>query len=572
MDPDTPHPPIFSIIPEDLNPPRRNRAKKKDGGKRIDPFSRRDLSVRQQYPSSDAIMQDLEDHSSRDRHKNSSFPSGTTPAPTPYSEDRRQNNSKPVDTALVPYVELESVSQPVESTVSLCVYTVQAVHGILTSAARAGNYDQVAAMRTKYWRKNLRTDQTITIAAEDASFFECWNKHRETTAQKQHEQAWMKDYERLHSDTSRDMPLEKFATLAAVSAVVHTKHEPIPSTLPSATADLLDFRTDVDHIAPPTSDQDNRSSTNVVGQTTAEDRSKRTKNHADSNITIVCHDQPPFVQPVFQLLAEPLYALLGTDKYKAFLQRSVSFRLLGRNFVNVRRRQLVDFPAYVSSLLQRKTSPEVDLSWLCDPEEEHPVPLFARKTLVALKESLRPHPLEPEDEMDCHHAFREPGLSSLYRRSPIDRLFASTFTLDYECCGNAVHETYSGDLLHFSYTGTIHPPLRPTCRTCSLEPLTTWELKQAPAFVLVDANPNRATFTRPPPFSYRLFMQHVTVSFSPPPTYTCCGFIIQEPDNSFTTFVLSGRDWHRYQDGHVTFLGQNVDAHLTPNLIMYRRD
>ncbi|KAK6007223.1 hypothetical protein QM012_006231 [Aureobasidium pullulans] len=558
MEQDQPHPPIFSDIPEDVSPPKTQRARKKDGAKKNGSILSRRAgqgnlrSTYQQHQSSSAIMVD---NSSKDRHQNSS--------------------SSRLEIAPTSYANVQHVSQPVKSTVGSCAYTVQAVHGILTSAARAGNYDQVAAMRSKYWRKNLRTDQAITIAAEDTPFFDQWNNDRESTAQKQHEQAWIKNYEKLHSDTSHNMPLEKFATLAAISAVLHTRHQPIPSTSLSASTELLDFltpesRMDVDHVASSASGQDDRSSTNVVGQTALEGRGKRNKKHADHAITIVCHGQPPFVQPVLQLLAEPLYALLGTDKYKAFLQRPESLHLLSREFADVDVRQLADFPTHISSVLQGRPSPQVDMSWLCDPREERILASFARKTLAALKESLRPHPLEPVDEIDCYNASRMPGYSSRYQSSPMERLFSSIFRQSYECCGSVVNMNISGELLHFTHTGEIRPPTSPRCKTCSQEPEVTFELRQAPAFVLLHANPIRAKFNQPPRFEFERVEQ--LVAEFPLPTYTCCGYIIQELDESFTIFLLSGRDWRRYEHGRFTSLGQNVGEHLIPSLMMYRRD
>lgn len=244
----------------------RNRATKKDGGKRIGSFSSR--------PGPDGF------HAADDLQSNN----------VPLRQPPDTLKDKPSENNSPPHSNRQTVSQPIESTVSSCVpvYTVQAVHGILTSAARAGKLDQTAAMSAKYWRGGLRADQTITIATEDAAFFNQWNNYRETTAHKQHEEGWIKVYENFRTrTTSPDMPLEKFATLGAIAAVLHTRHQPAPSTV--ASSDLLEFdfrsRPDVERVAPSASGQADRPSTNVAGQTTRPGQttqpgqSKKIKNH-----------------------------------------------------------------------------------------------------------------------------------------------------------------------------------------------------------------------------------------------------------------------------------------------------
>lgn len=129
-------------------------------------------------------------------------------------------------------------------------------------------------------------------------------------------------------------------------------------------------------------------------------------------VKVVCRGQPPLVQAVIQLLAEPLYALLGTDKYKTFLQRPQSFQPLDSRLAEFNVRTLVDLPARLSSIIQGGDQ-QVDMSWLHRPASIHPLLCTANRFILVLKESLRPHPIEAIDEMNHHNQFRAPGLDRM---------------------------------------------------------------------------------------------------------------------------------------------------------------
>jgi len=126
-------------------------------------------------------------------------------------------------------------------------------------------------------------------------------------------------------------------------------------------------------------------------------------------VKVVCRGQPPLVQAVIQLLAEPLYALLGTDKYKTFLQRPQSFQPLDSRLAEFNIRTLVDLPARLSSIIQGGDQ-QVDMSWLHRPASIHPLLCTTNRFILVLKESLRPHPMEAVDKMNHHNQFRAPGL------------------------------------------------------------------------------------------------------------------------------------------------------------------
>jgi hypothetical protein len=473
-------------------------------------------------------------------------------------EDRHQNGSSSIDTTHIQDANLRHASQPVEPTADSCVYTVQAVHGILTAAAMHGEYHQVSAMKSKYRSRKLRVDQNIQIAAEDASFFHQWNTQRETTAQRQCEQEWILNYSKLHAETHPNMPLEKFATLAAVSAVLHTKNQSVPTTSLSVSSELLQFDSGPHPNADqPASSQDNRPSTNVAGQTISEGRDKKVKTHDVPVITVVYAGQPSFVQAVIQLLAGPLQALLGTDRYKTFLQRPARFSPLDPDFAHVDVPQLVNLPAHISSLLQGRPS-QVDMSWLANLQHSTPVAHFARQLVRALEESLRSHPMEPKDAMDFDNDFREAGLSSRYQDSPVERLFTSLLACSITCCGGRTTVRYTGDLFYFDRQGEVKPPTQSTCRTCSRQPPYSYVLGQAPAFVLVGVVTRLATFTQPPQFD---FQSIDGFEYVPPNiTYRCCGYIIQEQDQSFTTLLLSRDEWRRYGSDNTPSVVQNINA------------
>ena len=91
----------------------------------------------------------------------------------------------------------------------------------------------------------------------------------------------------------------------------------------------------MDHLALSALGQDDHTFTNVVRKSILESRGKKVKNHGGLIVTVVCNGQPSFAQAVLQLLAGPLYALLGTESYKAFLQRPESIRLLVEGLANV---------------------------------------------------------------------------------------------------------------------------------------------------------------------------------------------------------------------------------------------
>lgn len=203
------------------------------------------------------------------------------------------------------------------------------------------------------------------------------------------------------------MSLERFATLAAISAVLHTKQEPVPSTLIPDSSELLPsgfkIRLDVEHmdrIAPSTLGQDGCPSANVVGKSILEGRGKKAKKHDDPVATVVCNGQLSFVQAVVQLLlAGPLYALLGTEMYKTFLWRPKSIGVLEEELANVEMRKLANLSAHIFSWLQGKPSLQVDISLLYDLEFLSPVDFFASEFIHALRESLRAHLVDSRD--DC---------------------------------------------------------------------------------------------------------------------------------------------------------------------------
>lgn len=189
-----------------------------------------------------------------------------------------------------------------------------------------------------------------------------------------------------------------------------------------------------------------------------------------------------------------------------FLQRPQSFQPLDSRLAKFNVRTLVDLPARLSSIFQGGDQ-QVDMSWLHRPASIHPLLCTANRFILVLKESLRPHPMEAVDEMNHHNQSRAPGLDrmvTVHQSSPVERLFTSCFEWSYTCCGNSKGGLITCDGWSFSQHGILKAPIQPDqpeCNTCSEKPQLTYELKQAPAFVLVAVFPNLTKFEEPPKFN-----------------------------------------------------------------------